>query len=141
MVYCPKFHVFQTRSTGEERFTWARTIRRSVISNTWSFSQHNLLEALIVTGGSAFCFGKQYRDLLLYLHQKKLDENNSNQQVHSSTAVQQYIQSMVCSHVASNSVLFAESGDITFLLFANKERSSSERRMEGGIADETSKPP
>ena len=46
------------------------------------------------------------------------------------------------SHVASNSVLFAESGDDTaFLLFANKERSSSERRMEGGIADETSMPP
>ena len=40
---------------------------------------------------------------------------------------------MVCSHVASNSVLFAESGD-------TKERSSSERRMEGGIADETSMP-
>ena len=47
---------------------------------------------------------------------------------------------MVCSHVASNSVLFAESGDTTSL-FANKEGSSSERRMEGGIADETSMPP
>ena len=43
-------------------------------------------------------------------------------------------------HVASNSVLFAESGDTTSL-FANKEGSSSERRMEGGIADETSMPP
>ena len=42
---------------------------------------------------------------------------------------------MVCSHVASDSVLFAESGDTTSL-FANKEGSSSERRMEGGIADE-----
>ena len=31
---------------------------------------------------------------------------------------------MVCSHVASNSVLFAESGDTTSL-FANKEGSSS----------------
>ena len=41
---------------------------------------------------------------------------------------------MVCSHVASNSVL-------TTSLFANKEGSSSERRMEGGIADETSMPP
>ena len=48
--------------------------------------------------------------------------------------------SMVCSHVASSSVLFAESGDTTSL-FANKEGSSSERRMEGGIADETSMPP
>ena len=57
-------------------------------------------------------------------------------------AVQQYnIQyTMVCSHVASNFVLFAESGDTTSL-FANKEGSSSERRMEGGIADETSMPP
>ena len=52
-----------------------------------------------------------------------------------------YIQyTMVCSHVASNSVLFAESGDTTSL-FANKAGSSSERRMEGGIADETSMPP
>ena len=60
----------------------------------------------------------------------------------TNIAVQQYIQySMVCSHyVASNSVLFAESGDTTSL-FANKEGSSSERRMEGGIADETSMPP
>ena len=47
---------------------------------------------------------------------------------------------MVCSHVSSNSVLFAESGDTTSL-FANKEGSSSERRMEGGIADEASMPP
>ena len=30
---------------------------------------------------------------------------------------------------------------IPLLLFANKEGSSSERRMEGGIADETSMPP
>ena len=30
---------------------------------------------------------------------------------------------------------------ITLLLLANKERSSSERPMEGGIADETSMPP
>ena len=92
-----------------------------------------------MTGGSASYFGEQLRDLLLYLYQK-LDENNgSNQQVH--IAVQQYIQNtMVCSHVASNSVLFAESGDTTSL-FANKEGSSSERRMEGGIADETSMPP
>ena len=91
-----------------------------------------------MTGGSASYIGEQEKDLLLYLYQK-LDENNSsNQQVH--IAVQQYIQyTIVCSHVASNSVLFAESGDTT-LLFA-KEGSSSERRMEGGIADETSMPP
>ena len=54
-----------------------------------TFSQQTLLEALIVTGGSACRFGEQYRDLLLYLHHK-LDENNSNQRGH--TAVQQYIQ-------------------------------------------------
>ena len=30
---------------------------------------------------------------------------------------------------------------IPLLLFANKERSSWKRRMEGGIADETSMPP
>ena len=66
--------------------------------------------------------------------------NSSNQQV-VHIAVQQYIQyTMVCSHVGSNSVLLAESGDTTSL-FANKEGSSSERRMEGGIADETSMPP
>ena len=42
----------------------------------------------------------------------KLDENNSNQQVH--TAVQQYIQyPILCSHVAPYSVLFAESVDTT----------------------------
>ena len=64
-----------------------------------------------------------------------------NQQVHA--AVQQYIQyTILCSHVASNSVLFAESNlVIPLLLFANKERSSSGRRMEGEIADETSMPP
>ena len=58
-----------------------------------TFSQHTLLEALIVTGGSPPCFGEQYRDLLLYLY-RKLDENNSssNQQVHN--AVQQYIQTV-----------------------------------------------
>ena len=56
-----------------------------------TFSQQTLFEALIVTGGSASCFGEQFRDLLLYL-QQKLDENNSNQQVH--TAVHQNIQYM-----------------------------------------------
>ena len=30
---------------------------------------------------------------------------------------------------------------IPLLLFTNKEMSSTKRRMEGGIADETSKPP
>ena len=54
-----------------------------------TFSQHTLLEALIVTGGSPPYFGEQYRDLLLNLY-RKLDENNSssNQQVHNT--VQQY---------------------------------------------------
>ena len=79
------------------------------------------------------------RGLLLYLYQE-VDENSSNQQVH--IAVQQYIQyTMVCSHVASNSVLFAEESGDTTSLFANKEGSSPERRMEGGITDETSMPP
>ena len=59
---------------------------------------------------------------------------------HTHIAVQYIQYTMVCSHVASNSVLFAESGDTTSL-FANKEGSSSERRMEGGIADETSMHP
>ena len=93
----------------------------------------NLLEALIVTGGSASCFGEQYRDLLLYLPQM-LDEKNSNQQVH--TAVQQYIQYR--SHVASK--YFLPNLVIPLLLFANKEMSSTERRTEGGIADETYMP-
>ena len=54
-----------------------------------TFSQHTLLEALIVRGGSASYFGEQQRDLLLLYLYQKLDENNSsNQQVH--IAVQQY---------------------------------------------------
>ena len=54
-----------------------------------TFSQHTLLEALIVTGGSPPYFGEQYRDLLLLYLYRKLDENDSsNQQVH--TSVQQY---------------------------------------------------
>ena len=81
-----------------------------------TFSQHTLLEALIVTGGSPPYFGEQYRDLLLNLY-RKLDENNS-----SST--RWYT-------VMWHQILY-------FLLFATKERSSTERRMEGGIADETS---
>ena len=49
--------------------------RSPIISNTCTFSQQILLEALIVTEASASFLGEQYRDLLLYLHQK-LDENN-----------------------------------------------------------------
>ena len=114
-------------------------ITRPTISNTWCFSQQTLLEALIVTGGSASRFGEQYRDLPLYLHQK-LDENNSNQQVH--TAVQQYIQSTRWYVVMWHQILyFLQNLVIPLLLFAYKERSSSERRMEGGIADKTSMPP
>ena len=60
-----------------------------------------------MTRGSASCLGEQYRDLLLYLYQK-LDENNINQQV---KCILPY--TIVCSHVASNSVLLAESGDTT----------------------------
>ena len=36
---------------------------------------------------------------------------------------------------------FLQNLAILLVLFANKERSYSERRMEGGIADETSMPP
>ena len=49
-----------------------------------TLSQQTLLEALVVTGASAFCFGEQYRDLLLYLHQK-LNKNNSNQQIQTAS--------------------------------------------------------
>ena len=91
--------------------TSTRMIRGRTISNTCTFCQQIFLEAWTVTGRSASCFGEEYRDLLLYLNQK-LDENNSNQQVR--TGVQQYIQyTILRSHVASNSVLFAESGDTT----------------------------
>ena len=92
-----------------------------------------------MTGGSASCFSEQYRDLLLlYLHQK-LDENNSYQQVH--TAAQQYTQyTMVCSHVASNSVLFAECGDTSSAVRQQGEELLGER-MEGGSADEAYMPP
>ena len=83
-----------------------------------------------MTGASASCFGEQYRDLLLYLHQK-LDENNCNQQV--QTDVQQYIQYTMVT-------LYFLQMVIPLMLFANKERSSTERRMECGIADETSIP-
>ena len=37
-------------------------------------------------------------------------------------------------------VHFLQNLVIPLLLFANKERDSSERRMEGGVADETSMP-
>ena len=73
----------------------------------------------------------------------ELDVRNEwEESTHTNIAVQQYNMqyTMVCSDVGSNSVLFAESGDTTSR-FANKEESSSERRMEGGIADETSMPP
>ena len=78
---------------------------------------------------------------MLYLHHK-LDENNSNQQVHT-TAVQQYIQYSTRWYVITwhQILYFLQNLVIPLLLLANKERSSSERRMEGGIADETSMPP
>ena len=50
----------------------------------------------------------------------KLDENNSNQQVH--TAVQQYMQyTILCSHVATNFVLQAESVDTTLAVHQQGE--------------------
>ena len=51
-----------------------------------------------MTGGSAFYFGEQYRDLLLDLYQKLDEINSSNQQVH--TAVQQYIQYTMVAGIA-----------------------------------------
>ena len=70
-----------------------------------TFSQHTVLEALIVTGGSPPYFGEQYRDLLLNLY-RKLDENNSssNQQVHNT--VQQYIQTVVHDGIKSCGIKF-----------------------------------
>ena len=70
-----------------------------------TFSQHTLLEALIVTGGSPPYFGEQYRNLLLNLY-RKLDENNSssNQQVHNT--VQQYIQTVVHDGIQSCGIKF-----------------------------------
>ena len=70
-----------------------------------TFSQHTVLEALIVTGGSPPYFGEQYRDLLLNLY-RKLDENNSssNQQVHNT--VQQYIQTVVHDGIQSCGIKF-----------------------------------
>ena len=56
----PKLHDFLTRSAGEERFTWTRMVRRPFISNIWYAFSTTLLEALILTGGSASCyFGEQ----------------------------------------------------------------------------------
>ena len=86
---------------------------------------------------SAICDDHTYihRDLLLYLYQK-LDENNSsNQQVHTIYSTRWYA---VMWHQI---MYFLQNLVLPLLLFANKEGGSSERRMEGGIADETSMPP
>ena len=71
-------------------------VRRPFISYTWYF--FSILDAWIVTGGSASYFGEQYRDLLLDLYQKLDKNNSSNQQVH--TAVQQYIQYTMVAGIA-----------------------------------------
>ena len=60
-----------------------------------------------MTGGSVSCFGEQYRNLLLYLHQT-LDEKTA---INKYILLSNIIYNTTCSHVASNSVLFAESGD------------------------------
>ena len=76
-----------------------------------------------------------HRDLLPYLYQK-LDENNSNnQQVHTIYSTRWY------AVVWYQILYFLQNLVLPLLLFANKEGSSSERGMEGGIADETSMPP
>ena len=64
-----------------------------------------------MTVGSASCFGEQYRGLLLYLHHTLDENNNSNRQVKYILLYNSIYST--CSHVASNSVLFAESGDTT----------------------------
>ena len=52
------------------------------------------------------------------------------------------IYSTRCYEVMWNQILyFLQNLLIPLLLFTNKERSSSKRRMEGGIPDETSMPP
>ena len=73
--------------------------------------------------------------------QNEWEENTHNTYFkEKSDALQQYIQyTILCSHVGPNSVLFAKSL-VPLLLFTNKERSSSKRRTEGGIADETFMP-
>ena len=93
---------FKLASSGKRGSLGLEWLEGLLYQTPGTFSQHTLLEALIVTGGSPPYFGEQYRDLLLYLY-RKLDENNSssNQQVHN--ADRQY--TMVYSHVASNSVL------------------------------------
>ena len=72
---------------------------------------------------------------------RELDENNSNRQVH--TAVQQYrLHSTRFYVVMWHQILyFLQNLLIPLLLFTNKERSSSKRRMDRGIADETHMPP
>ena len=68
--------------------------------------------------------------------------NGKKTHIHTHTAVQQYIQCTRWYVVMWHQILyFLQNLVIPLLLFANKERSSSERRMEGGIADETSMPP
>ena len=88
----PKLTTFKLAPSGKRGSLGLEWLEGLLYHTPGTFSQHTLLEALIVTGGSPPCFGEQYRDLLLYLY-RKLDENNSsNQQVH--TAVQQYIQTV-----------------------------------------------
>ena len=98
-----------------------------------------LLEALIVTGRSASCFGEKYRHLLLYLRQK-LDvlQTVINKHILLYNSIYGTRFYVVMWHQI---LYFLQNLVIPLLLFANKERSSSERRMEGGIADETSMPP
>ena len=94
-----------------------------------------------MTGASTSCFGEQYRDLLLYLHHK-LNGNSNRQVVH--TAVQQCIQYaiVICSYVASNSVLVAD-GDTTSSAVSpiRGETPRKDVDMECGTADEMSMPP
>ena len=80
-------------------------IRGPTISNTWYFFSTDSSQSVGCDRKKRFMFRGN--------NIGKLDENNSNQQVH--TAVQQYIQyTILCSHVAPNSVLQAESVYTTF---------------------------
>ena len=69
--------------------------RGPTISNTWNFFSTNFSRSVDCDRKKPFLFRGIIRDLLRYL-QHKLDENNSNQRVH--TDVQEYIQyTILCS--------------------------------------------
>ena len=113
-------------------------IRRPTKSNTWHFFS---------TSRSVDCDRKKrflcrriiYEDLLLHLHQT-LVENNSSTVINKYILLYNSIYRTPFYVVMWHQILyfFLQNLLMPLLLFANKERSSSERRMGDGIADETS---